>query len=117
LTFEIRLYYNEDAGWRGILLSPASFAFETLAPHQPVFFFIPLLRGTVCAKKEKRRNVQIQAVLLSRVLACYGAALSWLNAGDGVKAKELALKAAEHPSCKAKSGEILIKSAAGFRPG
>jgi hypothetical protein len=27
--------YNETAGWRGILLSPASFSFETLAPHQP----------------------------------------------------------------------------------
>jgi hypothetical protein len=41
LTFKIRLYYNLFAGWRGILLSPASFAFETLAPRQPVFFFIP----------------------------------------------------------------------------
>ena len=61
----------------------------------------------------RRKNAQIQAVLLSRASACYGAALSWLEAGDGAKAKELALKAAEHPSYKAKSEEILKKSAAG----
>jgi len=29
--------YNGIAGWRGILLSPASFSFETLAPRQPAF--------------------------------------------------------------------------------
>jgi len=33
------------------------------------------------------------------------------------EAKELALKAAEHPSLKAKSEEILKKSAAGSLPG
>jgi hypothetical protein len=38
LTSEKRLPYNEHAGWRGILLSPASFSFETLAPRQPAFF-------------------------------------------------------------------------------
>jgi len=27
--------YNQIAGWRGILLSPASFSLKTLAPHQP----------------------------------------------------------------------------------
>ncbi|PMP95754.1 MAG: hypothetical protein C0168_04820 [Candidatus Aminicenantes bacterium] len=30
--------YNQIAGWRGILLSPASFSLKTLAPHQPAFF-------------------------------------------------------------------------------
>lgn len=65
----------------------------------------------------RRKNAQIQAVLLSRASACYEAALSWLEAGDGAKAKELALKAAEHPSYKAKSEEILKKSAAGSRSG
>jgi len=53
LTFEILLLYNEDAGWRGILLSPASFAFETLAPRQPVSFFIPLL-GNVLREEGKK---------------------------------------------------------------
>ena len=63
----------------------------------------------------RRKNAQIQTVLFSRASACYGAALSWLNAGDGTKARGLALKAAEHPSYKAKSGEILKKSAVGSR--
>ena len=38
--------------------------------------------GTVWAKKEKRKNIEIQAVVLFRASACYGAALSWLNVGD-----------------------------------
>ena len=52
---------------------------------------------------------------LREASASFGAALSWLEAGDGAKAKELAMKAAEHPSYKAKSEEILKKSAAGSR--
>jgi len=38
LTASKFIDYNRFAGWRGILLSPASFSFETLAPHQPAFF-------------------------------------------------------------------------------
>ena len=65
----------------------------------------------------RKKNAQIQAVLLSMASAFYGAALSWLEAGDGARAKELALKAAEHPSYKAKSEEIIKKSAVGSRSG
>ncbi|MGB4704521.1 MAG: hypothetical protein WBI18_05535, partial [Candidatus Saccharicenans sp.] len=35
LTLLDSVNYNQIAGWRGILLSPASFSLKTLAPHQP----------------------------------------------------------------------------------
>lgn len=112
--FNLGSLYGKKEEWQssGVYFEKAAFAFEN-EERSLEDKVTQIEKSTLSAERKERllrkKKYQLEKILLSKSSAFYNAAASYLNDGQRNKALEMAGRAAEHPSMKAKADELVSK--------